>query len=138
MLGSVRAARRRRNWTALAALTMGLAWAVPAEEALAAPGYEPDAITPSISTTAEVPRGVAIDQVSQMLYVTELVENKNTGGPGRIEQFTPSGTLTPQSPFGTGGADFFIGGPVNPVDPGIYPDPKGGTGGFRTTRTPAL
>jgi len=100
---------------------MGLAWAVPAEEALAAPGYEPDAIMPSISTSAEVPRGVAIDQVSKNLYVTELVENRTSGGPGRIEQFTPSGTPTPQSPFGTGsGSDFYIGVAVNPVDQGIY------------------
>jgi hypothetical protein len=120
MVGSVRTARRRRNW-ALAALAVGLVWLVPGEEALAAPGYELDPIKPSISTSSEVPRGVAIDQVSQMLYVTELTKSKTSGGAGQIEQFTSSGAPTANSPFRTGSQpDYFFGVAVNPVNQGIY------------------
>ncbi|MET0558703.1 MAG: hypothetical protein ABW065_08545 [Solirubrobacterales bacterium] len=102
-------------------MTVGLVWLATVEAALAAPGYELDPGKPSISTSSEVPRGIAIDQASQMLYVAELVKSRTSGGAGQIEQFTSSGIPTANSPFSTGtGADFFAGLAVNPVNQGIY------------------
>ena len=45
---------------------------VAASPAAAGPGYELDPVKPSISLGAEIPHGVAIDQSSQAIYVTEL------------------------------------------------------------------
>ncbi len=120
MLGLMLPVRSRRG-PAFAVLVVSLVLTLLAEPALAAPGYELDSAKPSIATGAEVPRGVAIDQVSQMLYVTELTTNSSSGGPGQIEQFNSSGVPTANSPFHTGGSnDFFAGVAVNPVNQGIY------------------
>lgn len=120
MLGLMLSARSRR-WPAFAALIVSLVPALLAEPVFAAPGYELDSPTSSIATGAEVPRGVAIDQASQMLYVTELTTDSATGAPGQIEQFNSSGVATANSPFGTGGgSDYFVGVAVNPLTQGIY------------------
>jgi hypothetical protein len=92
-----------------------------ASSAFAAAGYAPDSSKPSIPTSAEFPHGVAIDQVSQMLYVAELTTDQNSGGAGRIEQFNSSGAATAASPFTTGkGGDYFAGVAVNPTNQSIY------------------
>jgi hypothetical protein len=96
------------------------AMALSAPSASAGPGYELDAAKPSIALGGEVPHGVAVDQVSQNLYVTELTTDINSGGHGQVEQFDSNGVATANSPFVTGGEDYFAGVAVNPVTQGIY------------------
>ena len=103
-----------------AAIAAALSSAVLASAASAGPGYELDPAKPSIALGAQGPRGVAIDQVSQLLYVTELTADQANGDPGQIEQFNASGIPTADSPFVTGGDDFFVGVAVNPVNQSIY------------------
>jgi hypothetical protein len=91
-----------------------------ASSAWAGPGYELDSGKPSINVGGEVPHGIAVDQVSQNLYVTVLSENLLGRKPGYVAQFDASGEPTEDSPFRTGGEDFFAGVAVNPVTEGIY------------------
>lgn len=94
--------------------------AIAATPAAAGPGYELDPAEPSISLPGEVPHGVAVDQESQDIYVTELTTSLFSGGHGQITQLTSSGLPTANSPFVTGGDDFFVGVAVNPVTKGVY------------------
>lgn len=94
------------------ALSVGTAWG--------SPGYKPDAAKPIIDLSAEVPAGVAIDQSSQVIYVAEASRSLFNIQPGEIEQLSPSGVPTANSPFGTGGQDFFVGVAVNPLTQGLY------------------
>jgi hypothetical protein len=100
--------------SALAALALSTSAAV------ASPGYQPDATKPSISLDADVPGGVAVDQVSQNVYVAELTSNLVSVAPGEVEQLSPTGAPTANSPFGTGGEDLFVAVAVNPATQGIY------------------
>jgi hypothetical protein len=93
--------------------------ASPVSVAGAGAGYQL-ASPSSISLSAEVPVGVAIDQSSQQLYVAELSEELLSVKPGRVEQLSASGVPTAASPFGTGGEDLFASVAVNPVTHGIY------------------
>jgi hypothetical protein len=86
--------------------------------AAASPGYQPDPL--SIALGGEYPHGIAIDQVSQDLYVAELTTDAPNLGHGQIEQLTGSGVPTANSPFVTGAKDIFTGVAVNPVTQGIY------------------
>lgn len=88
--------------------------------AWAGPGYQLDSAKPSISLTAELPIGVAVDQSSQVIYVAELTGGLSNVEPGQIEQLSPTGVPTAASPFATGGEDLFIAVAVNPVTHGIY------------------
>lgn len=106
--------------SAMLAPLLVVAMAISASSASAGPGYELDPVKPSIALDAEGPRGLAIDQVSQKLYVTELTTNQSSGGHGLVEQFDATGVPTANSPFVTGGSDFFTGVAVNPVSQGIY------------------
>lgn len=96
-----------------------IAMALAAPGALAS-GYQLDSVAPSIPTTDEVPIGVAIDQSSQLIYVAEASKALANVQPGQIEQLSPSGTPTADSPFGTGGQDLFVSVAVNPSTHGIY------------------
>jgi hypothetical protein len=96
------------------------AMAAMAPLAWAGPGYELDSGKPSINVGGELAHGIAIDQVSQDLYVTVLSENLLGRKPGYIAQFDASGVATENSPFRTGGEDLFSAVAVNPVTEGIY------------------
>lgn len=102
------------------ALSAIVAMALSASSAWAGPGYRPDSVEPTISLSAEVPVGVAIDQSSQVIYVAEISRGLFSVQPGQVEQLSASGTPTASSPFGTGGQDFFVSVAVNPVTHGIY------------------
>jgi hypothetical protein len=106
---------------AFAVVLVCLASLAGASSAFAAAGYAPDSSKPSIPTSAEFPHGVAVDQVSQMLYVAELTTDQISGGPGRVEQFDSNGVATAASPFTTGvGGDYFAGVAVNPTNQSLY------------------
>lgn len=114
---TVRARHAGRGlWTILVIFSL---LTIPAADASATPGYEPDAAKPSIDTAAEIPRGVAVDQASQMLYVAELTTDQTSAAPGEVEQLDSNGIPTPNSPFGSG-SGYFAGVAVNPVTQGIY------------------
>jgi hypothetical protein len=118
----IRAASWGRTSQRSAAL-MGFAAAasiLTASPAIASPGYELDPVKSSIATAAELPRGVAIDQASQNLYVTELTVDQNSGAHGQVEQLDSSGVATANSPFLSGDSDYFTGVAVNPATQGIY------------------
>ena len=114
--GSLRLSVRMLVLAALSIATL----AISASTASAGPGYALDPVKPSIDLGAEVPHGIAIDQASQAIYVTELTTDFFNVGHGQIEQFTSSGVPTANSPFVTGGEDLFAGVAVNPVTQGIY------------------
>jgi len=97
-----------------------VAMALSAPPASAGPGYELDVAKPSIALAGEVPHGVAVDQASQNIYVTALTTDATNAGHGQIEQFNSSGVATANSPFVTGGDDYFAGVAVNPVTQDIY------------------
>jgi hypothetical protein len=101
-----------------AALLLAAISSAAASSAAASPGYQPDPL--SITLAAEAAHGVAIDQVSQNIYVTQLTTDAPNFANGQIEQFTGSGVPTANSPFVTGGEDRFTGVVVNPVTQGIY------------------
>ncbi len=88
--------------------------------AVAGSGYELDTAKPSIALDAETPHGIAVDQVSQNIYVAEVTTDLFGMGPGQIEQLNASGSPTAASPFVTGGPDLFAGVAVNPGTQGIY------------------
>ena len=120
MWGSIPSAPTYRR-CAFAVVLVCLASLAAASSAFAAAGYAPDSSKSSIPTSAEVPLGVAIDQMSQKLYVAELTTNQNAAGPGQVEQFDSTGVPTAASPFATGkGGDYFAGVAVNPTNQGIY------------------
>jgi hypothetical protein len=101
-------------------LSATVAMALSATAAWAGPGYQLASSNSSISLSAEVPVGVAIDQSSQVIYVAEASSNLFGIAAGRVEQLSSSGTPTPSSPFTTGGQDFFVSVAVNPLTQGIY------------------
>jgi hypothetical protein len=101
-------------------LSATVAMALSATAAWAGPGYQPASSGSPISASAEIPVGVAIDQSSQVIYVAEASRNLFNVGAGEIEQLSSSGIPTANSPFGTGGQDFFVSVAVNPVTHGIY------------------
>jgi hypothetical protein len=86
----------------------------------AAPGYQPDASNPTISLSAQLPMGVAVDQTSQNVYVAELTTDLSSVGPGQIEQLSATGVPTANSPFGTGSQDIFTAVAVNPSTHDVY------------------
>ncbi|HWA54403.1 MAG TPA: hypothetical protein VG816_09550 [Solirubrobacterales bacterium] len=96
------------------------ALALSAAAAWAGPGYRPDTTQPSIGLTGQVPGGVAIDQSTQKIYVAELSRNLSRIAAGLVEQLSPAGQPTANSPFGTGGQDFFVAVAVDAATHGIY------------------
>jgi hypothetical protein len=104
----------------VAALGSVIVLALSAATAWAGPGYRPDSTHPSIDLTGQVPAGVAIDQSSQAIYVAELSRNLNEIEAGLVEQLSPGGQPTANSPFGTGGQDFFTAVAVDAATHGIY------------------
>jgi hypothetical protein len=120
MSGEPLAGARLSHVVTAAALVL-LAWLALAAPANAGRGFKPDSSQPSIALDAEIPGGVAVDQASEEIYVAEL--SKALVGalaPGEVEQLTAEGAPTANSPFGTGGQDFFLAVAVNPATHGIY------------------
>lgn len=101
-------------------LLVSTAVALSAITAWAGPGYQLDSVKPSIALGGEIPIGVAVDQSSQDIYVAEASTGLASIQPGQVEQLSSSGTATADSPFGTGGQDFFVAVAVNPATHGIY------------------
>jgi len=104
---------------AVAAVILG-SLAALADPARAALGYEPASSNPVIPLNGELPHGVAIDQSSQQIYVTEVSASSSAQQPGQVEQLESTGTPTSASPFQVGGETFFSGVAVNPVTHDIY------------------
>lgn len=111
--------RARSRLAAIAATTLA-AMALSAQAASAGPGYQRASGQPSIALNAEVPIGVAVDQVSQRVYVAELSEAILNVAPGQVEQLSATGVPTASSPFSTGGQDLFTAVAVNPATQGVY------------------
>jgi hypothetical protein len=111
----------RSSFRATATMALLVAtMAATASSAWAGPGYELESGKPSINLSGEVAHGIAIDQVSQDLYVTVVSEGLEKSKPGYLAQFNASGVPTQDSPFRTGGEDLFTGVAVNPVTEDIY------------------
>jgi DNA-binding beta-propeller fold protein YncE len=110
----------RRSRGAIFAAAVALAMALHAGSAGANQGYELDAVEPHLSLSGEQPHGVAVDQVSQRVYVAIVTANQNAFAPGHVEQFESDGTPTAASPFTASGSALFSGVAVNPVTQGIY------------------
>jgi DNA-binding beta-propeller fold protein YncE len=111
----------RKSAMALALALAFAAAALAAPTAQAALGYEPDGSTPSISLVGELPHGVAIDQVSQRIYVAMAATDLNSGVSGKINQLESNGVPTAASPFALGAKEEFpTGVAVNPLTQGIY------------------
>jgi hypothetical protein len=117
---------RRGAESLIAIVVVAITMALAAQAALAA-GYQLDSVAPSIPVSAEIPIGIAVDQSSQVIYVAEATSELANAKPGQIEQLNASGTPTANSPFGTGGEDFFISVAVNPSTHGIYAYQIGGS-----------
>lgn len=119
MFGFALRARSSRRGTILLGCLVG--WALlPVSTAAAGPGYALSSVKSSITLGGEVPHGIAIDQTSQAIYVTELSTDVDAKAPGQIEQFDANGIATANSPFHTGGEDLFAGVAVNPLTHDIY------------------
>jgi hypothetical protein len=103
-----------------AVLSLASAMALLAPAAWAGPGYRPDGAKPSIALSGEIPAGVAVDQSSQAIYVAEVSESLLDIKPGLIEQLSPAGVPTADSPFQTGGQDFFVAVAVDPASHDVY------------------
>jgi len=103
-----------------AAIGVITALALAATTAWAGPGYRPDSTNSFVGLAAEVPAGVAIDQSSQNIYVAEVSRSLTGAQPGLVEQLSPAGQPTANSPFGTGGQDFFVAVAVDAATHGIY------------------
>lgn len=110
----------RARASLIAAVVTIAAMALSATAALAGPGYQPASSNSSISLSAEIPVGIAIDQSSQAVYVAEASKNLFNIQAGQVEQLSAAGVPTASSPFGTGGQDFFVSVAVNPVTHGVY------------------
>lgn len=82
----------------------------------AAVGFELDATTSSRSLPGP-PRGIAIDQTSQDIYVAISSTNPAFGVPGEINRFNSD--LTADGVFAKGGG-YYTGVAINPVTHGFY------------------
>lgn len=97
-------------------LWTGLFAAAFASPAQASVGYELDALKPSRALPGP-PRGIAIDQATQDIYVAIVTTNAATGVPGEINRFNSD--LTADGVFSKGGG-FYTGVAVNPVNQAFY------------------
>jgi hypothetical protein len=89
--------------------------AILAPSARAAVGYELDPVTPTHSLDG-VPRGLAVDQANQDLYVAIITKNFSTLASGQIERFNSD--LSADGTFAPG--PYYSGVAVNPVTHGFY------------------
>jgi hypothetical protein len=87
-----------------------------APSARAAVGYELDPVNPSHNLDG-VPRGLAVDQANQDLYVAIITKNFSTLASGQIERFNSD--LSADGIFAQG-SGYFSGVAVNPVTHGFY------------------
>lgn len=97
-------------------LWAGLIAAAFASPAQANVGYELDGSKPSRALPG-YPRGIAIDQASQDIYVAITSTNPSTGAPGEIDRFNSD--LTADGVFAKGGG-FYTGVAVNPLTQGFF------------------
>lgn len=79
-------------------------------------GYELDASKPSHALPGP-PRGFAVDQTSQDIYVAIVSTNPSAGAPGEINRFNSD--LTADGVFAKGGG-FYTGVAVNPITHAFY------------------
>jgi hypothetical protein len=79
-------------------------------------GYEPDASKPSRALPGS-PRGLAVNQTTQDIYVAITSTNPAIGTPGEINRFNSD--LTADGVFAKGGG-FYTGVAVNPLTQGFY------------------
>ncbi len=79
-------------------------------------GYELDASNPS-RALGGAPKGLAVDQASQDIYVAIVSTNPNAGIPGHIERFNSN--LSADGTFAPGGG-FYTGVAVNPLTQGFF------------------
>jgi hypothetical protein len=96
---------------AIGSATVGLT--SPARASL---GYELDASNP-VRTLAGAPRGLAIDQDSEDIYVAIVSTNPGTGTPGRIDRYDSD--LDADGVFAQGDG-YYTGVAVNPNTQGFY------------------
>lgn len=106
---------RKAKLPALLLAIVSLA-AIAAAPAHAAIGYEPDASTPT-HALAGGPRGIAIDPVTQDIYVAILSMNLLQQDPGRIDRFNSD--LSADGIFAQGNG-FYSGVAFNPLTNGFY------------------
>jgi hypothetical protein len=93
--------------------SFGVALASPA---WAAQGYELDSLKSS-RAVGGVMKGIAVDQMSQDIYVAIVTTNFSVGAPGQIERFNSN--LSADGVFAPGGG-FYTGVAVDPVTHGFY------------------
>lgn len=111
----------RSSFRATATMALLVAtMAATTSSAWAGSGYDLDSGKPSINVGGELPHGIAVDQVSQDLYVTVGSENLEARKPGYVAQFDATGEPTGDSPFRAGGEDLFAGVAVNPSTGDVY------------------
>lgn len=116
MFRTGRASSRLLSVAVSAAVSM-TAFVFSAAIASAGPGYEPDG---TFTSAAELPRGIAIDQSTQDIYLADLTTDFFGHAAGRIEQLDSDGNPTANSPFTTGGTDFFTGVAASSVTNSVY------------------
>lgn len=97
-------------------LTLASFIALLASPAQASVGYELDPSTPSQDLDG-VPRGLAVDQGNQDLYVAILSKDLNALAPGQIERFNSD--LSADGIFAPG-SGYYTGVGVNPLTHGFY------------------
>ncbi len=125
------AADRRSRLRGLAALALSVA-ALLALSAAVAQAEVPKLISYGTFAASPLPSGVAVDQSSSNVYVTNLL-NIETDEPSHVDKFNASGNLLSPSPFG--GA-YYSGVAVNPTNGDVYV--LGEEGGLLTPATPAM
>jgi hypothetical protein len=106
---------RRASLAALLPLAVSLA-GLFAPGAWASTGYELDAAHP-VRDLAGAPRGIAVDQTSQDIYVAIVSTNPGAGTPGAIDRFNSD--LTADGVFANG-SGYYTGVAVDPLTHGFY------------------
>jgi hypothetical protein len=104
-----------KTWFAVLLLSAAIA-AVSVPPAGANVGYELDALQPSRSLPGP-PRGIAVDQSNQDIYVAIVSLNPAIGAPGEIDRFNSD--LTADGVFTKGGG-LYVDVAVNPISHGFF------------------
>lgn len=104
------------RFTAVALLIAAASVVIDPSPARASLGYELDASKPSRSLSG-APRGIAVDQTSQDIYVAIVSSNPASASPGQINRFNSD--LTADGVFAAGGG-FYTGIAVNPLTQDFY------------------
>lgn len=106
----------RQVWLMLVLLALALTTAVLAPPAPASVGYELNPSHPSRAVTG-IPRGLAVDQTSQDIYLAIVSSNPALGTPGGISRFNSD--LTADGTFASG-SGYYTGVAVDPLTQNFY------------------